>query len=194
MLKPLSTRYHGQRNSAKNANTTPVDAVRHKDKRKNIPTEELRDFVADDEQNPQAVLYPRNPDLDPQFVWKGKDQQDASRWKCRPCRSTSRRRSIRRPSSRIFGRALARRAGGQHGAQLDLFADFNGLPEEFDQRVDFYHHDGNWSNRLILGNSLLVMTSLAEKENLKGRGADDLHGPALRDQVRLELAGLHPQT
>ncbi|MBU0717645.1 MAG: site-specific DNA-methyltransferase, partial [Planctomycetes bacterium] len=53
--------------------------------------------------------------------------------------------------------------------QLDLFSDFNGLPEDFDQRVDFYQHEGNWSNRLILGDSLLVMTSLAEKERLKGK-------------------------
>jgi hypothetical protein len=55
------------------------------------------------------------------------------------------------------------------GSQLNLFSDFNGLPEEFDQRVDFYRHEGKWSNRLILGDSLLVMTSLAEKEGLKGK-------------------------
>ena len=35
--------------------------------------------------------------------------------------------------------------------------------------VDFYHHEQNWSNRMILGDSLLVMTSLAEKEGLKGK-------------------------
>jgi adenine-specific DNA-methyltransferase len=55
-----------------------IDAVRHKDKRKNIPTEELRDFVREDEQQPKKVLYPRDPDLDPQLVWKGKDGQDAA--------------------------------------------------------------------------------------------------------------------
>jgi len=54
---------------------TRVDAVRHKDKRKNIPTEELRDFVREEEQRPQTVLYPRDPDLDPQLVWKGKDEE-----------------------------------------------------------------------------------------------------------------------
>jgi adenine-specific DNA-methyltransferase len=56
---------------------TRVDAVRHKDKRKNIPTEELRDFVREEEQAPKTILYPRDPDLDPQLVWKGKDDQDA---------------------------------------------------------------------------------------------------------------------
>ena len=58
---------------------TPVHVTRHKDKRANIPTEELRDFVADDEKAPKKILYPRDPSLDPQLVWKGKDEQDASR-------------------------------------------------------------------------------------------------------------------
>ena len=43
----------------------------------NIPTEELRDFVADEEKQPKTMLYPRDPSLDPQLVWKGKDEQDA---------------------------------------------------------------------------------------------------------------------
>ena len=55
---------------------TPVEAIKHKDTRKNIPTEELRDFVADDEKAPKTMLYPRDPSLDPQLVWKGKDEQD----------------------------------------------------------------------------------------------------------------------
>ena len=53
--------------------------------------------------------------------------------------------------------------------QIELFADFNGGPSDFAQKVEFYHHEQNWSNRLILGDSLLVMTSLAEKEGLKGK-------------------------
>ncbi|MEK7277718.1 MAG: hypothetical protein AAB427_10245, partial [Chloroflexota bacterium] len=56
---------------------TPLTAVKHKDKRVNIPTEELRDFVADDEKQPKTVLYPRDPSLDPQLVWKGKEEQDS---------------------------------------------------------------------------------------------------------------------
>src|ERR1051326_3965187 len=54
----------------------PIESIRHKDKRPNIPTEELRDFVADDEKAPKTMLYPRDPSLDPQLVWKGKDEQD----------------------------------------------------------------------------------------------------------------------
>ncbi len=48
-----------------------VESIRHKDKRRNIPSEELRDFIADDESAPKTLLYPRDPSLDPQLVWKG---------------------------------------------------------------------------------------------------------------------------
>ena len=53
-----------------------IEANRHHDTRKNIPTEELRDFVADDEAKPPPMLYPRDPSLDPQLVWKGEDEQN----------------------------------------------------------------------------------------------------------------------
>jgi adenine-specific DNA-methyltransferase len=56
---------------------TEITSIRHKkDSRVNIPTEELRGFVAEDEGAPKAMLYPRDPSLDPQLVWKGKDEQD----------------------------------------------------------------------------------------------------------------------
>ncbi len=45
--------------------TTIHDLTHPADTRKNIPTEELRDFVADDEQSPDTLLYPRDPSLDP---------------------------------------------------------------------------------------------------------------------------------
>ena len=48
-----------------------------------------------------------------------------------------------------------------------LFDDFNGI--EFEDLVDFYEHDQNWSNRLILGDAPTVMTSLSEKERLRGQ-------------------------
>src|SRR5438034_7655217 len=63
---------------AKKKNGTKVESIRHKDKRANIPTEELRDFVAEDEKAPKAMLYPRDPSLDPQLVWKGTNEQDAA--------------------------------------------------------------------------------------------------------------------
>lgn len=150
---------------AKKKNTpTKVESIKHKDKRANIPTEELRDFVADEELAPKTMLYPRDPSLDPQLVWKGKDEQD--------------REDLAVPvvpiyiQEKIHPQAIINalpRIEQPDDNQPNLFADFNGGPVEFDQKVDFYHHEQNWSNRLILGDSLLVMTSLAEKEGLKGK-------------------------
>jgi adenine-specific DNA-methyltransferase len=144
---------------------TPVEAIKHKDARVNIPTRELRDFVSADEAAPATMLYPRDPSLDPQLVWKGKDEQD--------------RQDLAVPvvpiyiQEKVHPQALIENlrdtaAPGEPEPELSLFADFNGI-EDFDKKVDFYHHEGHWSNRMILGDSLLVMSSLAEKEGLKGK-------------------------
>jgi len=145
---------------------TPIDSVKHQDKRANIPTEELRDFMADDEKKPQKVLYPRDPSLDPQLVWKGKDEQDSQDLEV-PAVPIYIQEKIH-PSVIIEDfRTQVKKEQPQQ--QLSLFSDFNGL--EFDQLIDFYQHqDGvKWANRMILGDSLLVMNSLAEKEGLKGK-------------------------
>jgi len=140
-----------------------IESIRHKDRRTNIPTEELRDFVAEDEAKPKVILYPRDPSLDPQLVWKGKDEQDS--------------KPLEVPAVPIYIQEKIHpkhiiedlRAQAKEGkpAQLDFFADFNGL--QFEELVEFYEHEQNWTNRMILGDSLLVMTSLAEKEGLKGK-------------------------
>ncbi|GMU82463.1 MAG: hypothetical protein AMXMBFR47_23340 [Planctomycetota bacterium] len=146
--------------------STSVDAIRHKDKRANIPTEELRDFVADDEHAPKTMLYPRDPSLDPQLVWKGKDEQDRADLAV-PIVPIYIQEKIH-PQALIENLRAAAPADRKEPEQL-LFADFNGGPSEFEQKVEFYRHEQNWANRLILGDSLLVMTSLAEKEGLKGK-------------------------
>ena len=74
----------------------------------------------------------------------------------------------------------------------DLFADFNGLPSE-DAKTEFYQHDANWSNRMILGDSLQVMASLAEREGTARQGAVHLHRPALRHQIQLQLPVVNDQ-
>ena len=51
---------------------------------------------------------------------------------------------------------------------MDLFADFNGISKDAD-RTEFYRHEQNWTNRMILGDSLQVMASLAEREGLRGK-------------------------
>lgn len=141
-----------------------VESIRHKDKRKNIPTEELRDFVADDELAPKTMLYLRDPSIDPQLVWKGKDEQDREDLAV-PVVPIYIQEKIH-PQAIIDALPRIERPGGD---QLNFFADFNGGPVEFDKKVEFYQHEQNWSNRMILGDSLLVMTSLAEKEGLKGK-------------------------
>ncbi|MEQ1870930.1 MAG: site-specific DNA-methyltransferase [Vicinamibacterales bacterium] len=144
---------------------TPVEAIKHKDTRKNIPTEELRDFVAEDEKAPKTLLYPRDPSLDPQLVWKGKDEQDQSDLAV-PVVPIYIQEKVHPQAIIEHLRSTAK--AGEKEPELTLFDDFNGL-DDFDKKVDFYRWDQHWSNRMILGDSLLVMTSLAEKEGLKGK-------------------------
>lgn len=149
---------------SKTKGTTQVESLRHNDKRRNIPTEELRDFVADDEKHPKTMLYPRDPSLDPQLVWKGKDEQD-SKDLAVPVVPVYIQEKIHPHAIIDDFKAQAKKDEPQ--AQFNLFSDFNGI--EFEQLIDFYQHEQNWSNRMILGDSLLVMTSLAEKEGLKSK-------------------------
>ncbi len=143
--------------------STPIDSVKHADKRANIPTEELRDFIADEEKAPKTVLYPRDPSLDPQLVWKGKDEQDSQDLAV-PAVPIYIQEHIKPQNIIELVRSESKKDAPQ---QPMLFGDFNGLT--FEDRVDFYHHEQHWSNRMILGDSLMVMTSLAEKEGLKGK-------------------------
>jgi len=147
--------------------TMPVESLKHRDKRRNIPTEELRDFVADEEKQPKTILYPRDPSLDPQLVWKGKDEQDASDLAVPAVPVYIQEKIQPRAIIENVRSSSPARGGGQGGGQLSLFSDFNGI--EFEDLIDFYRHEQNWANRMILGDSLLVMTSLAEKEGLKGQ-------------------------
>ncbi len=145
-----------------------VTSHKHKDKRVNIPTEELRDFVEQDEKKPKKVRYPgllyaRDPSLDPQLVWKGKDEQDQNPLEV-PCVPVYIQEKLH-PQAII--EQVKAEAKKEKPGQADLFANFNNI--KFEEMVDFYRHEQNWSNRMILGDSLLVMTSLAEKEGLKGK-------------------------
>ena len=124
-----------------------VGALRHKDKRANIPTVEYQAVLEEEDSRPVQVAYERrNPDLDPQLVWRGKDTKDWSdlvvqapplfiQEKVHPkalindllCHSRS---------------AEAERAAAEAGYQPNLFADFNGLPDG-DARTEFYRHEAN---------------------------------------------------
>jgi adenine-specific DNA-methyltransferase len=149
----------------KQSGPVPVDSIKHKDARTNIPTQELRGFVAVEEARPPGVLYPRDPSLDPQLVWRGKDEQDAKPLEV-PAVPIYIQEKIHPQALVELLRDTAK--AGEKEPELSLFDDFNGVTD-FEKKVDFYHHDQHWSNRMILGDSLLVMTSLAEKEGLKGK-------------------------
>ena len=126
-----------------------VETLTHDaDKRKNIPTAEYQSVVKEEQQSPIRVAYDRrNRDLDPQLVWRGKDEQDWSdlvvhapplyiQEKVHPkvliddlLRQTA---AEREAADKAAGKAF----------QLDLFADFNGIPDNVD-KTDFYQHDQN---------------------------------------------------
>jgi len=143
-----------------------LDANRHHDTRKNIPTEELRDFVAEDESKPPKMLYPRDPSLDPQLVWKGKDEQDREPLEVEIVPIYI--QEVIEPRVIVEAVQALKRTQPDHSGFLPgFFDDFDDM--EFDRKIEFYQHDQKWANRMILGNSLHVMTSLAEKEGLKGK-------------------------
>ena len=84
-----------KKNAARPA-PTPVQATVHQDKRTNIPTADAREFVAPEVDAPTKLLYRRDPSLDPQLVWKGKDEQDAIDLEVTRARHRERSRADRR--------------------------------------------------------------------------------------------------
>lgn len=182
-----------------------------KDVRRNIPTAEMADLAAmQEEMAPlQPVAYPRarplaegemldrDTDLDPQIVWNGvritltKDQVaqltetgtieigDAQLvWRGKDRQDWSDLIVTAPPlyiQEKVHPKAIiddlvrqTEEAKEDASDAPDLFADFNGLSDPM-ARTEFYQHDQHWSNRMILGDSLQVMASLAEREALKGK-------------------------
>ncbi len=137
--------------------------------RKNIPTAELQSLVQAEDAAPKKLRYPRNTDLDPQLVWRGKDEQDWSDLVVQAPPLFIQEKVHPKVIIEDLRRQTKERKTEQGPDALpDLFGDFNGLPDP-EARLEFYAHDQHWSNRLILGDSLQVMASLAEKEGLRGQ-------------------------
>ncbi len=136
--------------------------------RKNIPTAEFQSVLQKEHQSPIRVAYERrNRDLDPQLVWRGKDDQD---WSDLVTHAPPIYIQEKVHPKVLIDDLLRRSAVDQKATegQFDLFADFNGVPEG-NAKTEFYQHDANWTNRMILGDSLQVMASLAEREGLRGQ-------------------------
>jgi adenine-specific DNA-methyltransferase len=154
----------------KKTTSKSVESLKHDDaKRKNIPTAEYQSVLQKEEQSAVRVAYERrNRDLDPQLVWRGKDEQDWSDLVVHAPPLYIQEKV--HPKALIDDLLRETRERRYEAGEMtpDLFADFNGIPKGVD-KTEFYQHDQNWSNRMILGDSLQVMASLAEREGLRGK-------------------------
>ena len=147
-----------------------VDTLTHGGaRRRNVPTAEAQPLMAEEDKAPVPLAYARrNRDLDPQLVWRGKDEQDeADLIVHAPPLYIQEKVHPKVLIDDLLRESRRRRDGAAEDAP-DLFADFNGLPEGA-ARTEYYRHDANWSNRMILGDALQVMGSLAEREGLRGK-------------------------
>jgi adenine-specific DNA-methyltransferase len=155
--------------SAKTSNKKSVESINHKEaSRKYIPTAEYQSVMSKQETTPIKVVYNRrNRDLDPQLVWRGKDEQD---WSDLVVHAPPIYIQEKVHPKVLIDDLMRRTEKDEKAAQkqIDLFSDFNGIPSE-NAKTEFYQHDANWTNRMILGDSLQVMGSLAEREGLKGK-------------------------
>jgi adenine-specific DNA-methyltransferase len=147
-----------------------VETLKHDEAtRKNIPTAEYQSVLEKNAEAPVRVAYERrNRDLDPQLVWRGKDEQD---WSDLVVHAPPIYIQEKVHPKALIDDLLRQTREAKHEAgelPADLFADFNGIPKGVD-KTEFYQHDQNWSNRMILGDSLQVMASLAEREGLRGK-------------------------
>jgi adenine-specific DNA-methyltransferase len=154
---------------AKSSSSKTIAMITHDaDSRKNIPTAEYQSMIEKGASAPSTIRYPRNTDLDPQLVWRGKDEQDWSDLvvSVPPLYIQEKVHPKALIDDLLRSSKEAAHEAGEFSA--DLFADFDGIPKGAD-KTEFYAHDQNWSNRMILGDSLQVMASLAEREGLRGK-------------------------
>jgi adenine-specific DNA-methyltransferase len=152
------------------ASPKTVEALKHSAaRRKNIPTAEFESVMREEDKSPVQIAYERrNRDLDPQLVWRGKDEQDWSDLVVAAPPLYIQEKVHPKVIIDDLRRETKERADEQVGAMPDLFADFNGLKDK-EAATEFYQHDQHWSNRMISGDSLSVMASLAEREGLRGK-------------------------
>lgn len=147
-----------------------VEALKHDAAtRKNIPTAEFESVMREADKTPIQLAYERrNRDLDPQLVWRGKDEQDWSDLIVSAPPLYIQEKVHPKVIIDDLKRESKARADEAAPPMADLFADFNGL-RDAEAATEFYQHDQHWSNRMISGDSLSVMASLAEREGLRGQ-------------------------
>lgn len=150
---------------------TPIESITHEDKRPNIPTADAQEFVTPDVEEARQIIADRDVSLDPQLVWRGKygDESPESIAEAMTLVADAPPIYIQEKiDPRVLIENLRDTSGSdQDEPELTLFDTFDGL-DDLDL-VDFYRHGANWSNRMILGDSLQVMGSLVEREDLRGK-------------------------
>ncbi|MGB8658307.1 MAG: site-specific DNA-methyltransferase [Candidatus Zixiibacteriota bacterium] len=138
----------------------PVASYKHKDKRARIPTQEESVKLPSREKQPVKKKYDYDPSLEPQLIWAGKKEAGAE---------------FAVPTVPIYVQEkvapeaiIARlKSGVNESLQTMLFGET--ADQQFKKAVEFYKHEDNWQNRMILGDSLLVMNSMLEKEGMRGK-------------------------
>ncbi len=156
------------------AKSKEVESLTHDESaRLNIPTAEYQTQSSSEAAAAIQVAYKRlNRDLDPQLVWRGKDMTDWADLEVSApplyIQEKVHPKALVEDLQRLSRLRSAEQAASEAGFQIELFSDFDGLPAG-DAKTEFYQHQMNWSNRMILGDSLQVMASLAEREGLRGQ-------------------------
>ena len=140
-----------------------IDPITHDDERVNIPTPEIEPLI--DIEPINASYKRRNPDLDPQLIWRGKDMDQTSITADAPPIYLQEKVH---PKAIIEDLRVGNKRNGEGGG-YDLFDHFGLKEEDREAEIEAYQHHMKWSNRMILGDGLQVMASLAEREGLKGQ-------------------------
>ena len=142
-------------------NKRPIESYRHDSAaRANNPPAGLVNAANDPDAAPKRYAF--DPHLDPQLVWAGKAERTSFDV---PTVSLHEHERI---DPRSIIEAVRKRNGDAQADQPPLFESAAENPP-LRQAVEFYAHPRNWSNRLVAGDSLLVMNSLIEKEALAGK-------------------------
>ncbi len=154
-----------------NTNPKKVKSLAHTtQKRTNIPTAESENLIRREDATPEKVKYLRRPEnmiLNPELNWQGKDKDNEN-----PLIVDAAPIYVHekiQPQAIVEDlRKLTNANNVADSLTAQLFENFNGLSDPL-ARTEFYKHSQNWTNRMILGDSLQVMASLAEKESLRGK-------------------------
>ncbi|MEI2617871.1 MAG: DNA methyltransferase [Thermomicrobiales bacterium] len=140
-----------------------VSAYRYDETRKNNPPIGLAGYEPA-LQEPQTRQYAYDPHLSPQLIWAGKPGLESI--EVADAAGVDVETVSLHVHERISTQAIIDAVRRPEVKQLGLFSDPQ-LP--LGEAVKFYQHDVDWANRLILGDSLVVMNSLLEREGMAGK-------------------------